>query len=145
MAPAPFSIRISVYSRAAAVKSLEPVSLPQTVTIFSPAKINLFLAVIGRRPDGYHNLVSVAAPLDFGDQLMAEVGAQRPDTGRQFSLECDDPEVPAGGDNLVVQAAEAFAEATGWRGAAAFGWPSAFRWARALAAAAATRWRRCSP
>ena len=51
--------------RAVAVKSLGPLSLPQTVTVFSPAKINLFLAVTGRRADGYHDLVSVVAPLDI--------------------------------------------------------------------------------
>ena len=37
--------------------------------VFSPAKINLFLAVTGRRADGFHDLVSVVAPLDFGDEL----------------------------------------------------------------------------
>ncbi len=42
------------------------------VTIFSPAKINLYLAVTGRRADGYHDLISVAAPLEFGDELVAE-------------------------------------------------------------------------
>jgi 4-diphosphocytidyl-2-C-methyl-D-erythritol kinase len=79
------------------------------VTVFSPAKINLFLAVTGRRPDGFHDLVSVAAPLDFGDELRAETG------GRGFSLECDHPEVPRDASNLVLKAAEAFAVATGWR------------------------------
>lgn len=79
------------------------------VTVFSPAKINLFLAVTGRRADGFHDLVSVAAPLDFGDELMAEPG------GRGFTLTCDDPAVPVDGSNLVLRAAEAFAAATGWR------------------------------
>lgn len=79
------------------------------VSVFSPAKINLFLAVTGRRPDGFHDLVSVAAPLDFGDELRAEPG------GRGFSLECDHPDVPRDAGNLVLKAAEAFAAATGWR------------------------------
>lgn len=79
------------------------------VSVFSPAKINLFLAVTGRRPDGFHDLVSVAAPLDFGDELHAAAG------GRGFTLECDDPAVPVDGGNLVLKAAEAFATATGWR------------------------------
>ena len=43
-----------------------------SVTEFSPAKINLLLAVTGCRADGYHDLVSVVAPLDFGDELVAE-------------------------------------------------------------------------
>lgn len=79
------------------------------VTVFSPAKLNLFLAVTGRRDDGFHDLVSVAAPLDFGDELAAEPG------GRGFTLACDDPVVPVDASNLVLRAAEAFAAATGWR------------------------------
>ena len=89
-------------------------SLPRTATIFSPAKINLFLAVTGRRADGFHDLVSIAAPLDFGDHLAAETGERRAEAGRQFSLECDHPEVPVDGTNLILKAAEAFGGATGW-------------------------------
>ncbi len=84
------------------------------VTVFSPAKINLFLAVTGRRADGFHDLVSVAAPLDFGDELKAEAGGRRTETGGVFSLECDHAEVPVDGSNLVLKAAEAFAHTTGW-------------------------------
>jgi 4-diphosphocytidyl-2-C-methyl-D-erythritol kinase len=111
---------ISVYSRAAAVKSLDPVNPPQTVTIPAPAKINLYLAVTGRRSDGYHDLVSVVAPLDFGDQLTAEVTGPKAKGDSRYPVACDDPEVPAGGDNLVAQAAAAFAEATGWGESVAF-------------------------
>lgn len=85
-----------------------------SVTVFSPAKINLFLAVTGRRPDGFHDLVSVVAPLEFGDSLIVD-GAQR-----GFSLECDDPAVPVDGTNLILKAAELFAATTGWTGAAHF-------------------------
>ncbi|MEX2044191.1 MAG: 4-(cytidine 5'-diphospho)-2-C-methyl-D-erythritol kinase [Opitutus sp.] len=81
--------------------------------MFSPAKLNLFLAVTGRRPDRFHDLVSVAAPLDFGDTLHAE-----PADG--FSLSCDDPEVPVDDSNLVLRAARAFAAESGWRGGARF-------------------------
>lgn len=85
------------------------------VTIFSPAKINLYLAVTGRRADGFHDLVSVAAPLDFGDTLEA-----RGTAGGRFTLECDVAEVPVDGTNLIRRAAAAFAAATGWRGGAHF-------------------------
>ena len=85
------------------------------VSVFSPAKINLFLAVTGRRADGFHDLVSVAAPLDFGDELKAEDGGRRTGGGGGFSLECDQPDVPVDGSNLVLKAAEAFAAATGWK------------------------------
>ncbi len=84
------------------------------LSIFSPAKVNLFLAVTGRRADGYHDLVSVAAPLDFGDELAVEAK----ETG--FSLVCDDAATPLDESNLVLRAAQAFAAATGWHGGAHF-------------------------
>lgn len=83
------------------------------ISIFAPAKLNLFLAVTGRRPDGFHDLVSIAAPLDFGDTLHAEPAAE-------FSLDCNDREVPCDETNLVLKAARAFAAATAWRGGAKF-------------------------
>lgn len=83
------------------------------LSVFAPAKLNLFLAVTGRRADGFHELVSVVAQLDFGDTLRAEPAAE-------FSLATDAPEVPADETNLVLKAARAFAAASGWRGGARF-------------------------
>ena len=120
------------------------------VSLFSPAKINLFLAVTGRRADGFHDLVSVTAPLGFGDQLVAAAGDGRPEAGgpsfakasavakvmaaksegtagSRFSLECDHPEVPIDGSNLVLKAAEAFAVETGWPVRQAQGGPDPVR------------------
>jgi 4-diphosphocytidyl-2-C-methyl-D-erythritol kinase len=82
------------------------------VTVFSPAKINLYLSVTGCRDDGFHDLVSVAAPLDFGDELTATV--IETDGESRFRLECDHPDVPVDDSNLVLKAAFTFAEATGW-------------------------------
>ncbi len=93
------------------------------VTIFSPAKINLFLAVTGRRSDGFHDLVSVAAPLDFGDELSAELATATPGAGgapAQFTLTCDVPGVPVDATNLILKAAAVFAAATGWEQPAKF-------------------------
>ncbi len=90
------------------------------VSLFSPAKINLFLAVTGRRDDGYHELVSVVAPLDFGDELRAEEGRQRTEGGGQFTLECDHLELPVDDSNLILRAARAFSAATGWGQRVAF-------------------------
>ncbi len=83
------------------------------ISIFAPAKLNLFLAVTGRRADGFHDLVSVAVTLDFGDTLRAEPSAAT-------SLRCGDPDVPCDGTNLVLKAARAFSDATGWSGNVAF-------------------------
>ena len=95
------------------------------VSFFSPAKVNLYLAVTGRRPDGYHDLVSVAAPLDFGDTLEAVErrsggSARGPEAESQFSMVCDDPAVPVDGTNLVLKAAQEFVAATGWAGGVDF-------------------------
>ncbi len=84
--------------------------------IHCPAKLNLFLAITGRRADGFHDLVSLAAPLDWGDTLRVAVRAAE----AGFSLECDDPAVPLDATNLVLRAAEAFRAATGWRQGAQF-------------------------
>lgn len=40
-----------------------------TITRLSPAKINLFLHITGKRADGYHNLQTVFRLLDWGDYL----------------------------------------------------------------------------
>jgi 4-diphosphocytidyl-2-C-methyl-D-erythritol kinase len=90
------------------------------VTIFAPAKLNLFLAVTGRRADGFHELVSVAAPLDFGDTLVVEARGEGQGPNGNFSLTCNDEAVPCDESNLVLKAARAFAIATGCRGGANF-------------------------
>lgn len=83
------------------------------LSIFAPAKLNLFLAVTGRRTDRFHDLVSLVAPLDLGDTLQAE-------PAEKFTLTCDDSTLLVDESNLVLKAARAQAAATGWRGGAAF-------------------------
>ncbi len=86
-----------------------------SLTVFAPAKINLFLAITGRRPDGFHDLLSVVAPLEFGDDLVIT-----PTTGSTYSLRCDDPAVPLDETNLVLKAASLFTSATGIKTGAEF-------------------------
>ncbi len=68
----------------------------------APAKLNLSLAVTGRRADGFHELVSLVAGVALADTLSFSPGPA-------FALTCDDPTVPADGTNLVLRAAEAYA------------------------------------
>ncbi len=98
------------------VSSCGPVGLVVVVRIElpCPAKLNLFLAITGRRADGFHDLVSVAAPLKFGDTLVVE---SRP---AGFTLECDDASLEIDETNLVLRAARAFALAAKWDGGAHF-------------------------
>ncbi len=71
-----------------------------------PAKVNLYLKVLSRREDGYHDLVTVMQPLTLADEL-------RLTPGPGLTLECEHPEVPPGPENLVWRAAERFGAATG--------------------------------
>ena len=73
---------------------------PRRVAVDCPAKINLFLEVLGRRPDGYHELATVMVPVGVYDTL--EV---RP--ARRFTLEVDGPALP--GVNTVEKAFRAVA------------------------------------
>lgn len=79
------------------------------------AKVNLYLHVVGRRPDGYHELDSLVAFASVADQLEAAPAAR-------LSLEVDGPfasEVPPGEENLVLRAAAALARAAGVKAGAA--------------------------
>ena len=77
------------------------------MTIFSPAKINLYLRIVGKRPDGYHELETVMLPLDFGDQI----SLLSRKTG--ITLACDDPRLPTDDSNLALRAARVMAKAFG--------------------------------
>jgi len=83
--------------------------------LHAPAKLNLFLAITGRRSDGFHNLVSLAVPLDFGDELELRVTeAELGETRLVVEGRGDTAEVPSGADNLVLRAAAAFRETSGF-------------------------------
>jgi 4-diphosphocytidyl-2-C-methyl-D-erythritol kinase len=84
-----------------------------SISIFAPAKLNLFLAVTGRRADGFHEIVSLVAPLSLGDTLHAN-------PAREFLLRCSDPELPCDASNLVLKAARLFAAATSMSSGVAF-------------------------
>ncbi len=74
----------------------------------APAKLNLALHLRRRREDGYHDLETIFAFTDFGDTLRAELADD-------LSLRVDGPFAGAagqGGDNLVLRAARALAEAS---------------------------------
>lgn len=85
------------------------------LSIFAPAKLNLFLAITGRRVDGFHDLVSVVATVGLGDTLRVETAGDG-----QFELRCDDATVPVDETNLVLKAARTFVKATRWTGGARF-------------------------
>ncbi|HEX3953081.1 MAG TPA: 4-(cytidine 5'-diphospho)-2-C-methyl-D-erythritol kinase [Stellaceae bacterium] len=87
------------------------------VRAFAPAKVNLYLHVVGRRADGYHLLDSLVAFADIGDWVTAA-------PAEALSLTIDGPEAgelaTAGEENLVSRAAGLLAEAIGQPSRAAF-------------------------
>ncbi len=81
----------------------------------APAKLNLFLRVLGRRPDGYHELRTVFEPLDLADELAFEPAPPAAGLHLDLQHEAPGPPAPAGRENLVLRAAEAFQAKTGRR------------------------------
>ncbi len=72
-----------------------------SLTLPSHAKINLFLRVLGRRPDGYHEVETAMLPIGLADTMEFEE-LQTP----RIELTCDDPSLPTDQRNLVRRAAE---------------------------------------
>ena len=71
------------------------------IRVVAPAKLNLFLEVNARRSDGYHEIETLAVEIDLADFLTLHPGPPGLTT-----LECDDPSLSCGPDNLIVRAAE---------------------------------------
>ncbi len=70
--------------------------------ILSPAKVNLFLQVIGKRPDGYHDLVTLMCCVGLYDTVSLTFGLK----GTEVS--CGHPDVPEDETNLAFAAASLF-------------------------------------
>ena len=70
------------------------------------AKINLTLDVLGKRPDGYHDIQSVMQTISIRDDVEVEVGTAKP-----WTLSCDNEDVPQDSSNLAWKAAEMFCRA----------------------------------
>ena len=70
------------------------------------AKFNLTLDVLGKRPDGYHDIQSVMQTISIRDDVEVEVGTAKP-----WTLSCDKEDVPQDSSNLAWKAAEMFCRA----------------------------------
>jgi 4-diphosphocytidyl-2-C-methyl-D-erythritol kinase len=75
------------------------------ISAFAPAKLNLYLRVVGRRADGYHELDSIFVPISIGDRIAIET---RPSDRIVVNLCGSFGNLPAGEHNLAVRAATAF-------------------------------------
>ncbi len=76
-------------------------SVPAKLHLEARAKLNLGLAVLGKRSDGFHDLLSVFQTISLSDRLTVERAEG------SISLSCTDPSIPEGPENLAWRAAEA--------------------------------------
>lgn len=78
------------------------------LTLPSPAKLNLFLHITGKRTDGYHNLQSVFQLIDLYDYLSFDIN--------HTSLSINQLDDVASEDNLIIKAARLLKQHTGYSG-----------------------------
>ncbi|MDR1963649.1 MAG: 4-(cytidine 5'-diphospho)-2-C-methyl-D-erythritol kinase [Planctomycetaceae bacterium] len=79
-------------------------------TVHTPAKLNLFFEVYGKREDGFHEIVSVAVPIRLFDTLTFE-----PVSGEEIHFTCQGGtlDIPVGEENIVVRAIRLLQKRTG--------------------------------
>jgi len=74
-----------------------------SITLLSPAKVNLTLEVIGKRPDGYHEIRSLIQPVDLFDEVTVTTT-----DSEGIELSSSGVEIPEGEDNLAWKAADVY-------------------------------------
>ncbi|HZF40140.1 MAG TPA: 4-(cytidine 5'-diphospho)-2-C-methyl-D-erythritol kinase [Blastocatellia bacterium] len=77
------------------------------LTLPSFAKINWTLEILGKRPDGYHEVRTLLQTVSIADELTFEL------TGQGITIHCDHPEVPCDETNLAYRAAKLLSDFTG--------------------------------
>lgn len=77
------------------------------LTIHAPAKVNLHLETLGKRPDGYHEVETVMVTIGLYDTMVFRAA----DSGTV--VQCDDPRLPCDSSNLVVRAVNLVRQETG--------------------------------
>ncbi|HOO77454.1 MAG TPA: 4-(cytidine 5'-diphospho)-2-C-methyl-D-erythritol kinase [bacterium] len=73
---------------------------PSVLRLLAPCKFNLYLDVLSRRPDGYHEVITVMEPLDLADVLVLEPA------GAGITVTADRDDVPDGPGNLAYRGLE---------------------------------------
>ena len=79
------------------------------MTVASPAKLNLFLDITGKRNDGYHLINTVMQTVSLYDDITVSLD----ESGSEISVSCTDENIPCTNENTAYIAAEKFFEYTG--------------------------------
>jgi len=87
--------------------SIDRIAASRQVVVEAPAKVNLYLEILGRRPDGYHEIDTVMQTVSLADTVSIRA---REDGAFRLSLRGETNGVPADGANLVIRAAHELAE-----------------------------------
>ena len=74
------------------------------INLKPPAKINLYLKALRKRPDGYHDIETVFERIDLCDALTLKAAP------KDIVVKCDDPQVPCDKRNLIYKAAQMLKE-----------------------------------
>ncbi len=87
----------------------ESIVLKGSLCIKAPAKVNLFLYILARRPDGYHELKTLFQKVTLFDSIGLEIQ----EGAHKIHLECIGADLPTGKENLAYRAADLFLQRTG--------------------------------
>ena len=82
----------------------------RSITLLSPAKVNLTLEVLSKRPDGYHEIRSIIQPVSLFDEVKVVL-----EEGEGIEIESAGLKMPLGENNLVWKAADIFTKECGLR------------------------------
>lgn len=86
--------------------------MTRTIRLRAFAKINLGLQILGKRPDGYHEIRSVYQTIALADRISITLSSR----GNQVRVGCDHPGIPGGPANLAYRACELWKAARSFRG-----------------------------
>lgn len=83
--------------------------MPSALELSSPAKINLWLRILGKREDGFHEVQTRLCQVGIEDTVSLTLKG----TGENVTLTCNQPDVPLDGSNLAIKALRAFEARSG--------------------------------
>lgn len=82
--------------------------MENNITLFSPAKINLFLDIKAKRSDGYHELSTIFAKLNFGDNIKLKIRESEKTSIKINATGKNGDKIPTNESNLIYKACEKF-------------------------------------